>query len=1296
MTAEATAPRLSAGTISLAAAHQITPQVVATWWPGRRITPGVLVPIELDVLMVRDADLPWAQTAMTPPPQASPGSPGNPPPSNASDLAAPLFTPLQPPRSRGAYLQWYLPNWFTTGSASPSGTVTFPQVPDRWLVLRLYSTAGSAARLVRGWVLEAGAGAPPQPQDLAGWREPGPATDVENPLTALGHGDIAWLGYFDNVVNRFGFADAFLDADKVEGTVAYLVCGWFADPAADPLGAASVTSLSAFNAKMAELGWALDTGQLTELAPQAVHYAQVARAVGLPVAADEAATSVAEAVPPVSTGSGSADYTTDGSWWPTGCVLHGAAVNIGWPQATGDGEAGGPPDPASIKLVAGDTMAEAMGALIADHASSPDLAPVVEALQLGIFRELDQPDGRAQLDLATHASSFSSLVLDEPGQEPLDIAPSGPPPAAPASPPAPGQGIFAYPPVVSGGTAPPPPPPPPAAPSEPVSRGTGTFEVTAIESSADLAETHIYDGDLDTALENVGAGVTAPPSDPGGQVTASRPAPRYYLPKDPIVLVEGGGRSFAHDSTVQTDDGLIVCRLSTVTELSWAGAGSVARPSVTGQDVLDQGVQNGSVPLECEDLLAETVLLDPGSAAAIASAYGSQAGTAPGFSAPAAQAQITVEQTAWWSLRDPRADHAALLAKSGIAGTLPAPYAVSPASHPWNPLCLEWQVVFLPSPGGVTDWALGEIDYDLADADADAGLPDEAGVMLQGRSLLTGGATQSLSTAVQAAITQASRVAAAGTVPTGVTAFHSELAKNVSGSYQGMHPSQGADGTGSGGGSGDADGGGDGTVDAGLLTDIATALASLDVLSGGLDGLLLQLRGGVAPDGQSTAPGETVPTPFFGLRAGFLQFRRLRLVDGFGQYLDLIIDGKPAAGGLLVSAATSVPAPSVMGLAPRFTAPARATFRWMDGAWPGGTPLAEADYQTSPLCGFLLPNHLEGSLEFFNADGSSAGSLVPQPDGRDVWQDAPGAPSAAGQLPSRALASPFAAALAQGVIDWGLAGAGREPEAALSALLRTIDSTLWAVDPFGHQGDEHLSLLVGHPVCVMRAMLRLDVLDPVGTADSRVTAVPVRLGCLAQWQDGLLGYFVNDDYSTLYVADAAAAGMARPFGPGQGFLQQITAVPGFYESFASDLPAGATAGASAVTHPYVDTSGLASIRPGQVVPLTLLVEPLTSVYLTPGLVPRKEIGMRRAWVTGGLAAIAPTFRFGPVLTDPNQIRMPLATDLPGAWRWDARTDATTWEEEPTTNATDDALLSPDPPVATEGWLRLVPPPAGTS
>ena len=83
--------------------------------------------------------------------------------------------------------------------------------------------------------------------------------------------------------------------------------------------------------------------------------------------------------------------------------------------------------------------------------------------------------------------------------------------------------------------------------------------------------------------------------------------------------------------------------------------------------------------------------------------------------------------------------------------------------------------------------------------------------------------------------------------------------------------------------------------------------------------------------------------------------------------------------------------------------------------------------------------------------------------------------------------------------------------------------------------------------------------------------------------------------------------------------------------------------------------------------------------------------MRRTWVNAGLAAIAPTFSFGPVLVDPKTIRMPLATDINGTWVWDNRADAVAWAENPVTNATDNALLGSDPPTASEGWLKLVPP-----
>jgi hypothetical protein len=52
--------------------------------------------------------------------------------------------------------------------------------------------------------------------------------------------------------------------------------------------------------------------------------------------------------------------------------------------------------------------------------------------------------------------------------------------------------------------------------------------------------------------------------------------------------------------------------------------------------------------------------------------------------------------------------------------------------------------------------------------------------------------------------------------------------------------------------------------------------------------------------------------------------------------------------------------------------------------------------------------------------------------------------------------------------------------------------------------------------------------------------------------------------------------------------------------------------------------------------------------------------------------------------------MPIAHDIDGTWSWDHRTDVNTWANSPVTHATQDALLDPDPPEGSEGWLRLSP------
>ena len=908
-----TGSKVNSVTVSLAAGNLITACTQATWYPYLLRTPRVLVPIELNVLMVRDASQSWAVTGMSVPPQAQHASDGTPEDVVTGDsLLPPLFTQMdaatvQSTRGRGAYLQWYLPRAFTSATADdPTNSLTFRPIPDRWLVVRISPGRISPVqtplrRGIRGWVLEAG-GQPPQSYDVTTWTETGVKPDVQNSLTAMGHGNLAWAGYFDNVNGRLGFQDNTLDQDKVTGPIAYLVAGWFSDPTDDPLGAQNIGSYSAFSAAMQELGWTLDDSDADTAQSTAMSYIQSAQDVGLQTlvhpnlaaTAGKGRESISDRLLP---------------WWPQGCLLHGAQVGITWPGNTDTVEAGGPPAATSISVALGNTMAETMAAIVSTANGQPSEAQIVEALQLGVIQEMDQPDGRAQLDVNTHTASFQSVSGGDPVQEPINIAPSGPPQAPPASPPSPGPGIFGN----QAGSS---------------TSNTGINKVGPILNTNErpiaqlqttsgsatnvLAESNLIRGHLSDVLLNIHAAQTTVPTDPGGTFSVDRAQSRFFSPNDPVMLIQGGKRAFTHDSTIQTEDGQIVCRTIPVSELSWQMPQTNIRYSVRGEDILESSIDNGSVPPECDVLLRETALLDPGSASVIAAttANNMPPGISEALDQQTAQQNIQVEQTAIYALRAPGIDPGPLLAHSGITGVLPAIFAISPPFRPWTPLELQWSGEFLPSPNGETDWTLDQIDYVLGPK---APIPAAGtGIAVQGRSTVTGGASQTLASAVANAVKAAAAVSGTGPIPQGgIEAHYSYMAQKLTGTYAAyslVHQEAPASST--------AAATSTAPAPDSSLTDIATALSQMDVLSCGLNGLLTQLRGGLPGDGKTKPTDGKTPSPFLAMRAGFLRIRRLRLIDGFGQYLDLC--GSSAtqdAQGLLLSVPLQVPnQPTLAGL----------------------------------------------------------------------------------------------------------------------------------------------------------------------------------------------------------------------------------------------------------------------------------------------------------------------------------------------------------------------------------------------
>jgi hypothetical protein len=1343
-----------AAAFTAAAAYRITPQVIKTWNPYLIRTPRLLVPIAVDALVVRPNEpaQSWADCALKAAPQQTT-------PVSRYDILPQPFAELSSSRSAGVYLHWALPDALTNGVAE-GATTTFPAAPDRWLILRMYPSAVTRAgaadtvgrRAVRGWVLRAG-DQNPVPIDLDSFVEGPPSQDaVNNPLTVLGTGDVAWAAYYDNCVNRLAFYDSL--SDIKEGPVSYLVCGWYSNPGQDPLGDQSVHSLTDFNAKLQQYQWQIAEGELDEAVRSSRDYVIAARNLGLETnlmstsfasndALLSAAPSAGYAVSDAPTGMPQFDsngdalgpYTTDGSWWPNATLMHGCVVAIGWPTVGWpgnengllSGESGGPPAASSINVAVGNTLTEALAALVARHNNLPDEARILEGFLLGSLADLEQPDGRARLDVLLQAASFGSLDGGS-TTETIDIPamPDTPPPLP--NPVQPGPGVF------SGQVA--------ATNAQTTNFQSGKFSRNTVtlggsaaakfsEPLETLRETTFLEGGLSSAIHAIHS-VSVQQQIPAHTADVLRALPRLFYPSEPVFLLEGASRTFKYGADTRfSQDNTLVCRLSgfyaeavsSTIPTSSDPTVLIDRPVSTADPILERSITNGSVPPECEDLLREVVILDPSAAvnlaqaaltpavpfrAAAATTTAAAAPAAPAAAAPTA-AQISavaknfvVEQTAWWATRDPRFDHGPLIAQSGIVGTLPSPIAVSPPVQPWNPIHLDWEIEYIPSTNGVADWSLGEIDYatdptlapPAPDPTQNASAngqqqPQPAGSLtLSGRAHLTGGAASTAAASLRTAMSQAQAAGGAGNLqPNTHAAFHSVYAQAVLTDYAKMASTIKVTITGTNTGSVPS-------VDRSALQDILDTLDSMDVLAGAADNFTRQMRGGYAPDGQSKPPDNSIPTPFVPLRAGFLRILRLRLVDGYGQFLDLAGSSDSAildSTQLIESEPLQTPGRTeLLAMPPRYTSPARLWFRYMaaDGSEN------EAGATTIPVCGFVMPNHLDGDLEFFDATGANLGFVRPDPQAGIVWEDAPGVPSTVGQSPARAVPNQYAAGLAQGLLQWGLADATNTglPEDALSALLRIIDSTLWAVDPFGNSTDEHLSLLAGHPVVILRARVKLEVQEPIDTSVINTKPVSLRLGAVPQWQDGLLGYFVNDDYTRLYCADAAIAGFAREVGPGRGFLQQANLVPDYYRNFSNDVGDTVTEGSSPVNHPYVNASGVMSIQPNQEVALTLLVEPQCVVHATCGILPRKEIGMRREWIAAALATLSPTFRFGPVLVDPKTIRMPVPNEIHGTWSWDHRADITNWAEDPVVNATQDAHLRPDPAAGTEGWMRMMPPP----
>lgn len=1239
----------------------VSAAAVQTWNPQLRRTTRILVPMDVQALVVTAGGEPDAQV-LSQLPDPAPDASGSPP-------GLPKIAPFTdgPPRAPGVYLHWAAADGLAAaqaqapGAAAVAGGLPAQPFADRWLVVRL---AGGTPRQTRAWVVEAERG---RTADLASWSETSGASGGRTPnfpsekLTATAGGDPAWTAVYDTSEDRFGMHDPLddLSAADLEGTVSYLVCGWWSKDANDPLYAASTADRAS---RLTALNWSY-TASASDVQAARDLAAQRGVQLGLGTAGDRAMLSVgtsaaaasqAEAYPQETLAGVAGSVVAGGSPpMPELTLLHGSVIGV---LLGGAAEGGDDRPPAgNIEVAVGTSGTEAFAAMLAlDQPADQQVADerLVAAFCAGLISQLDAADGLVTLDQELQAAGF---ISQPGGPATTDRLVQGDRIAA-ARAKSDAQDTTA---------------------SQQQAATAKTAVFSAEKSAHYMVQRPVYDTVSVHQQKNAAPADTAQLT-PRNLTVA---APPWLFPANPVVTLRAVNRSLRHGYDGRfTTDGTLACRLSGQERTQFAGL-------VDGAELVAP-LGNGGLPPECDDLLAELVLDDTTQLQQTA-AYAANARSLP---VEQVTARLTAEHALRWDTTADPAGKDLLRAASLWAGTEPSPLATTFWRQPWIPMFLEWELT-LRVDGDLTRWQLTEVDLDVAAGAAPDPGPGVQPVVASGRVLLTSTAARTFAAQVAGYVSAEAQRGPALAV---------------------LQPAEQA-----------------------ALSAVAAAGARYDLLTGGLAGLREELLGlawadvgrvSVDSAGNRTPPVPVAPPVL--LCGGVAAVTRMRIVDAFGRSIEI---PPGSITGAAIAERLQPPPPASQGsngqggagqggsgqaqlmLRPRLTRPSRLELTFADpvaadDAVPAPATVDQVDpsQAINPVCGWLVPDHLDGSLEVFDGAAGQLGMLLEDIKGGVVWEGAPGLPGPVGAppapLPADDAGTRHVVRLAAGVVtadaqarNAAVAADAQPPEeSALSALLRTVDTTLWTVDPFGATGTEHVAGLIGRPIAVVRMTLQLNVLDDLSTGqDAELTLdaaalaqrqaaydqlasrqITVRLGELTRTDDGVLGYFADDDYSRFTPVSPEVLAAARAGGRQTGQLSVLG------PDSSGDPPA------LPVTHPFVDDSEQPlTVRPGQLVRLTVLMVPGGAAHATCGVLPRTEVMLARDWTADALQRLSPSFRTGPVLLDPKTVRMPKITALPTNQVFTARTTETTWQDDPIAAATQDALLPDDPPVLREGYVR---------
>lgn len=398
-------------------------------------------------------------------------------------------------------------------------------------------------------------------------------------------------------------------------------------------------------------------------------------------------------------------------------------------------------------------------------------------------------------------------------------------------------------------------------------------------------------------------------------------------------------------------------------------------------------------------------------------------------------------------------------------------------------------------------------------------------------------------------------------------------------------------------------------------------------------------------------------TSFVPLRAGSAAME-VTLVDVFGRRRLAVQNGFRCAPPMQLD---QEEAKKRVYLPPRFSQAVRLTFDFLS---PSDTE--ERSLLVSPVCGWLMPNHLDDALMVYDAGGLPLGMLDLLTNGVK-WMGVPGPTYGQDLDTAMQHANGHLRDLVRSLRDGGHDG--------LSTLMAAVDAVQASTTGSIVQNPS-LSLLIGRPVALVQVNLSLDLLgtpavnqswaafdadnDVADDADADtfigqrthngITGVEMEviLGGVDRFRDGVLGFFMQ-------AANGQGYDFTRLYSP---------------------------ADVKGVLSSRIKLSiGQSPVR------LLMLVDPLSDIHAISGMLPTQRLTIPPDWTVPVLRKLSVTFPVRPVLAAAADFDVPLPVEGGYSWTW-VQHQGDQWASMPVGTSPSTTAEPYIPQRIYSGWLKL--------